>query len=431
MVSAVVLRSQPDGKLVALAADGSEAAFEAIVLRYRRPIDAYCRRLLLSDSRSEDVVQQVFVNAWAALRTGTEVRALKAWLYRIAHHQAIGTFRLPEYDFDGLSEALFGADAPEADLERRLLMRETLAAVAALPELQREAILRTAVDGHSYEQVAAALGLSDHAVRGLVYRARSALRAAVAAAAPPPLIIWAAGQARRPGGLSPRLGELLAGGGSAGGAAVVLKSAAVLATSAAVLGGTVSGTRHAQRATPRAHRAAASIETPAPPADRDRPASVASPRAGEATASLALAPRARSATAARRSRSGELARAPSPPARDDSRATGGPVETGAPIAAAPAAGTGAGLASGWAPGPQRGSAASGTQPSAAAVASPPTALAGSGPMTVAAATPDHPSGDGGAPRATSNGTAPTPSGDHRGGSPSPAASTTLEARVQS
>lgn len=240
-LSAAVLRTQPDATLAALAADGSEAAFEAIVRRHRRALLAYCRRLLLSESRSEDVVQQAFVDAWSALRAGTEVRETRAWLYRITHNRAVRARRVPEYDFDALSEALSGADAPQSDLERRLLVREALAAVAALPEQQRDAILRTALDGQSYEQVALALGISDGAVRGLVYRARASLRAALAAAAPPPLVLWAAAHARRGVPLAQWITEVLSAGGSSDSAAVALKSITVLATSAVVVSGTLGG----------------------------------------------------------------------------------------------------------------------------------------------------------------------------------------------
>lgn len=237
MISAVLLATQPDAKLAEMVGDGSDAAFEAIVRRYRRALVSYCRRLLLSDARGEDVVQQAFIKAWSSLRAGTEVTDLQAWLHRITHNEAISALRRPEYDFDELNDSIRGASAPESDLERRMLMREALAAVAALPTLQREAILRTAVDGHSYEDVAATLGLSDGSVRGLVYRARASLRAGMAALAPNPLVVWAAGQERR-AGLSPWLAEIV-GGGSAGGAAVVIKSATILAASAVVAGGTV------------------------------------------------------------------------------------------------------------------------------------------------------------------------------------------------
>jgi RNA polymerase sigma factor (sigma-70 family) len=240
MMSRVVLRTQSDRRLAALAAAGSEAAFETIVLRYRRALLSYCRRLPLSESHSEDVVQQSLLCAWTALRRDGEIRELRPWLYRITHNQAISALRRPGGDCDELTEALPGTAAPDSDLERRALVRETLAAVAALPELQREAILRTAVDGDSYDEVASALGLSNGAVRGLVHRARNALRAGVAVLAPAPLVLRAADQTRRAGPFFQWLPETLAGGGSAGGAAVVVKGAAVLASSAAVVGGTIS-----------------------------------------------------------------------------------------------------------------------------------------------------------------------------------------------
>jgi RNA polymerase sigma factor (sigma-70 family) len=261
MISSLVLSSQPDVRLTALAAEGSEAAFEAIVQRYRRDLLAYCSRLLLSDSRAEDAVQQALLCAWTALRDGTEVEHLKPWLYRITHNQAISTLRRPGWDFDELSESLSGRDAPDADLERRMLMRETLAAVAALPSEQRHAILRTAVEGDSYAAVAGSMGVTGTAVRGLVHRARVNLRAAVAAVAPPPLVVWAAGLERRHSGAVAWLSTALSSGGGAGASvgagAVVVKSAAVLASSAALVGATVIGDhRGSETSTAMTHRRA-------------------------------------------------------------------------------------------------------------------------------------------------------------------------------
>ena len=88
LVSTPLLRAQSDRRLVALAADGHDRAFEAIVERYRRPLQRYLRRLL-SEALAEDVLQATFVRAWQALRAGTDVRELRPWLYRIAHNQAL------------------------------------------------------------------------------------------------------------------------------------------------------------------------------------------------------------------------------------------------------------------------------------------------------------------------------------------------------
>jgi RNA polymerase sigma factor (sigma-70 family) len=238
-VSARLLLTQSDARLVAFARAGHERAFEALVRRYRGPLLGYCRRLLLSEERAEDALQQALMQAWLALRAGTEVQNVKAWLYRIVHNSALNALRVSGYDYCTLNESLSGADAPQDDLDRRIAVREALAGLAALPEMQREALLRTAVEGSSHRQAARELGLSETAVRGLVYRARSALRAAAGAIVPPPLVSWALESGGSGGPVGERLAELGAGG-SAGVAGLLMKGGAAVVT-AGVLASGIAG----------------------------------------------------------------------------------------------------------------------------------------------------------------------------------------------
>src|SRR3954471_9659783 len=151
--SIAILRTQPDERLVALARDGSEPAFAALVERYRRPVLRGCRRVL-PEARAEDATQQVFLAAWKALLRGDEVLDVRAWLLRIARNTALNALRSPGYDYEELQDSLRTGDAPEAALERRAVMRPTLAGLAALPEPQREVILRSAVGGLSHADIA-------------------------------------------------------------------------------------------------------------------------------------------------------------------------------------------------------------------------------------------------------------------------------------
>ena len=236
-VSVRLLLTQSDARLVSFAHAGHERAFEALVQRYRRPLLGYCRRLLLSQERAEDALQQALLQAWLALRAGTEVGDVKSWLYRIVHNAALNTLRVSGYDYCKLSESLSGADAPQEDLDRRIAVREALAGLAALPEMQREALLRTAVEGRTHQQVARDLGLSENALRGLVYRARSALRATASAIVPSPVVIWALGSGGRGAPVVERMAELGAGGGSAGVAGLLIKGGAVAVTASVLAGG--------------------------------------------------------------------------------------------------------------------------------------------------------------------------------------------------
>jgi RNA polymerase sigma factor (sigma-70 family) len=254
-VSARLLSTQSDARLVAFARAGHERAFEALVRRYRGPLLGYCRRLLLSEERAEDALQQALMQAWLALRAGTEVQNAKAWLYRIVHNSALNALRVSGYDYCTLSESLSGAGAPQEDLDRRIAVREALAGLAALPEMQREALLRTAVEGSSHREAARELGVSEPALRGLVYRARATLRAAAGAFVPGPVVSWAlsAGSGTQVG---ERVAEVGVGGGGVGVAGLLMKGGA-MAVTAGVLAGSVAAV-HVHRKPAGEHRAPAS-----------------------------------------------------------------------------------------------------------------------------------------------------------------------------
>ena len=223
--SSVLLRTQSDERLVVLARNGHERAFEAIVERYRGALLRAARRYL-PDARAEDALQHAYLQAWSALQRGDEVRDLRAWLYRIVHNTALNQLRVGGYDYAELEESLRGGEAPQEEMERRAVVRQTLTGLAALPERQREALLKIAVEGRSQEEVAHALGVSEGAVRQLVHRARLTLRAAATVLVPMPLAEWAAAAGTSGAGppTAERIAELVAG---AGASAFVTKAATV------------------------------------------------------------------------------------------------------------------------------------------------------------------------------------------------------------
>jgi RNA polymerase sigma factor (sigma-70 family) len=280
-VSARLLLTQSDARLVAFAQAGHERAFEALVQRYRRSLLGYCRRLLLSEERAEDALQQALLQAWLVLRAGGEVGDFKPWLFRIVHNAALNALRVSGYDYCRLSESLSGADAPQEDLDRRIAVREALAGLAALPEMQREALLRTAVEGGTHQQVARELGLSENALRGLVYRARAALRAAASAIVPPPLVSWALGAGGRGAPAIERLAGLGAGGSSPGVAGLLMKGGTVAVTASVLAGGIAAVHAHPRPSHRRyspshtAHRIAQDRETTTPLPTAERTAIVA------------------------------------------------------------------------------------------------------------------------------------------------------------
>jgi RNA polymerase sigma factor (sigma-70 family) len=263
-----VLGTQTDERLVALVRAGHDAAFEAIVARYRRPILRYATRIL-GDARAEDAVQQTFVNAYhAMLRDDADLR-LRPWLYRIAHNTALNALRDWGPGHEQLPESLDGVERPDQTLERRLGLREVLGNVRALPERQRDAILLRELEGRSYDEIAAELGVTGGAVRQLLNRARNALRAGATALTPVGLL------ARIPldEASQPIVGRIAEVCGTAGAGATLAKvCATALITTGAVAGGVgvlpnddrhgPEGAAPAAAATPRASGAAARADAP-------------------------------------------------------------------------------------------------------------------------------------------------------------------------
>ena len=242
-ISNRLLATQSDERLLTLVGSGHERAFETLVKRYRNPLLRYCRRMRLSDSCAEEVVQHALLEAWLALAGGTEVRDLRPWLYRIVHNRALNAMRGSMQEHLTGDEPIATATATPAvvssDLDRRMAVRDALTEMAALPRMQREAIFLTAMDGQTHEEVASALGVSHGAVRGLLYRARTTLRAAAAAITPQPLLAWMSSGAGGAGPTAERAAELSSCAGAAGVTGVLLKGAAVAVTAGVVLTGAV------------------------------------------------------------------------------------------------------------------------------------------------------------------------------------------------
>jgi RNA polymerase sigma factor (sigma-70 family) len=229
-----LLRTQSDARLVDLVRAGHDSAFEAIVQRYRKPLLGYCSRLLPA-SRAEDAVQQTFLKAYQAMVSGDAELKLRPWLYKIAHNASLNLLRQNGWSHEQLDENMDGVQRPDQALELRERLRKTVAAVNALPERQRDAVLLREIDGLSYDEIAATLGVGDGAVRQLLHRARATLRAGMTAVTPIGLTErLAAALAGTGGDPSARVAEMATGLGLGAGAVKV--GAAVLATGAIATG---------------------------------------------------------------------------------------------------------------------------------------------------------------------------------------------------
>jgi RNA polymerase sigma factor (sigma-70 family) len=172
-----LLRLRSDDQLVALFRMGYDEAFRAIHDRYRQRLFAYTRQMLGgSRSDAEDVLQDVFLRAYGALRNDDRPVTLRAWLYRVAHNRCVDHLRRP---VPVAAEVYELSRTPEHDppdeTERREDLRRLVQDVQRLPEQQRSALLMREIDGLSYAELADALRTTIPAIKSLLVRARIGL----------------------------------------------------------------------------------------------------------------------------------------------------------------------------------------------------------------------------------------------------------------
>jgi RNA polymerase sigma factor (sigma-70 family) len=156
---------------------GYDDAFGTLHDRYRQRLLAYTRQMLgPSRSDAEDVLQDVFLRAYGALRNDDRPVTLRAWLYRVAHNRCIDHLRRPLPPAAEIYElSRTPTHDPQAETVRREDLRRLVQDVQRLPEQQRSALLMRELDGLSYAELADALDTSVPAIKSLLVRARVGL----------------------------------------------------------------------------------------------------------------------------------------------------------------------------------------------------------------------------------------------------------------
>jgi RNA polymerase sigma factor (sigma-70 family) len=168
---------QGDEKLIAMARSGNPGAFETIVDRYQGRLLGFCRQMLGSTEDAEDVLQEVFVNAYRAMLADERDINLRPWLYRIARNRCLNHLRKPTADAQESMDMVPAVEASSTAerVHNREEFRQILSDVNKLPETQRSALLLREMDALSYEEIATAMDTTVPSIKSLLVRARISL----------------------------------------------------------------------------------------------------------------------------------------------------------------------------------------------------------------------------------------------------------------
>jgi RNA polymerase sigma-70 factor (ECF subfamily) len=174
---------ETDAMLVFAAQDGDADAFSELFRRHYPSIRRACARKLRDLREADEIAQAAFVRAYERLDRCTGDRKFGAWVQVIANNLCVDHMRAtarstPSEDVEFDLDATTG-NSPEDALMRSEQAKMVRAALATLPDRQRDVVVARDLEGRRPPEIAAALGLSLGAVDSLLLRARRRLAASV------------------------------------------------------------------------------------------------------------------------------------------------------------------------------------------------------------------------------------------------------------
>jgi RNA polymerase sigma-70 factor (ECF subfamily) len=178
-----------DADLVQKSLRGSTEAFHQLSVRYYRPVGSFILKRVGRPDLVEDLVQETFLEAFQALRSGRVPQHFSSWLFGIAHNRCGKWLRRKHPVLFAPNEAPDRiATPPEHVLheeveEQQQLLTHLQAQLQQLPEETRKLLEWKHRDGKTCEQIAAASGRPVGTVKSLLSRTYKWLREALTAPA--------------------------------------------------------------------------------------------------------------------------------------------------------------------------------------------------------------------------------------------------------
>jgi RNA polymerase sigma-70 factor, ECF subfamily len=185
--------ADPDAERMLRVQRGDLAAFEELVETHRQGVMNFVCRTLGDPVESEDIAQAVFVQVFKAAARYTATARFRTWLFTIARNLCLNELRRRarhraeslDLDTDEDNPSAFrpeprAATPPAGEaLAREELFEKVEAAIRALPEKQRTALLLCREEELSYEEIARVLGCSLSATKSIIHRGRETIKLAI------------------------------------------------------------------------------------------------------------------------------------------------------------------------------------------------------------------------------------------------------------
>ncbi|MWD30041.1 RNA polymerase sigma factor [Aquicoccus sp. SCR17] len=179
------MRDASDEDLLLAYAGGDRAAARALTLRLTPRVLGQASRLLGDRAEAEDVAQEALLRLWRfAPAYRPEEARVSTWLYRVVANLCTDRLRRrqrrPALALDTVPEPPDGGAGAARQMLDRDRMAALRAALADLPERQRQAVVLRHLEGLGNPEIAEIMEISARAVESLTARGKRALAASLA-----------------------------------------------------------------------------------------------------------------------------------------------------------------------------------------------------------------------------------------------------------
>ena len=179
----------PDADIAAMQqlAAGDDLALNSLMERWKDKVAAFLLRMTGNAATATDLTQETFVKLYQSRARYQPSAPFPTYLFRIASNLARNHARWKQRhptvsmdnDDDHVPESVEPQPRPDQQMEHSENMQRVEAALAALPDDLREAMLLFTYQDMSYAGIASAVGCTSKAVETRIYRARQILRTAL------------------------------------------------------------------------------------------------------------------------------------------------------------------------------------------------------------------------------------------------------------
>jgi RNA polymerase sigma-70 factor (ECF subfamily) len=168
-----------DTKLIERCMRGDRQAFEALLLKYERPVFNAAYRMLNDRDDARDVTQTVFLKVFENFAQYDPQRRFFSWIYRITLNESINWIGRQKRLQPLAGETSDEAAGPEREAENAGIAKEVQAALMTLTEDYRTVIVLKHFLECSYGEISEVLGIPEKTVKSRLYTARQQMKDAL------------------------------------------------------------------------------------------------------------------------------------------------------------------------------------------------------------------------------------------------------------